>query len=67
MRLSTFIIPVPMTAYLLTMLTTAMLGRDLTQSLFGNTVEELWITWTILLAVIVFVKSRCSHAKYKQG
>lgn len=56
-----------MLAYLFTVFTAAVLGRDLTQSLFGNTVEEIWIIWTIFLAVIVFVKSRYSHAKYKQG
>jgi ABC-type transport system involved in cytochrome bd biosynthesis fused ATPase/permease subunit len=67
MKLSTFIIVIPMLAYLLTIFTAAVLGRDLTQQLFGNTVEELWIMWTIFLAVIVFVKSRYSRTKYKQG
>lgn len=40
---------IPFLAYFLSMLTIAILGVKLVETYTGNTAEELWIAWMVIL------------------
>jgi len=39
----------PFLAYFATLFTLAFMGRDLAIDWFGNTVEELWLIWILII------------------
>jgi ABC-type transport system involved in cytochrome bd biosynthesis fused ATPase/permease subunit len=54
-----------MLSYLFTIFSVAVMGKQLTESLFGNTVMELWIIWLGVFLVLFLLKKWISYTKYK--
>ena len=50
------ILTAPFLAYFLTLLSVAIMGRDLATDVFGNNVLELWLAWIQIITVFWILK-----------